>query len=127
MVYLGHGPTEKNLYPAESMRVPLTSTLLATCIGCFSTSSGPMTDEQIAIIANTNIQSASITFPDNTEIAIPPDNYELFRSLLRTLAPIKSTESGNKLRALANYHLQLYAAGNVATIACSGVAMDNVF
>ena len=75
-----------------------------------------MTDERIAIVANTRIQSASVTFPDNTEIAIPPNDYELFRSLFRTLAPINSTENGYKLEAMANYQLQLFAAGNVANI-----------
>ncbi|WP_145389161.1 hypothetical protein [Stieleria neptunia] len=75
-----------------------------------------MTDERIAIVANTRIQSVSVTFPDNTEIMIPPDDFERFRALFRTLAPIKSTENGDKLEAFGTYQLQLFAAGNVADI-----------
>lgn len=102
-------------YP--SMRLRLAILMFASFIaGCLNSGPQPLTTETICIVSNTLIQSASVTFPDGTEIKIPPDDYELFRDLFRKLSPVESTYHQPGLPGLPDYQLTLYAAGNVANI-----------
>ncbi|ELP30121.1 hypothetical protein RBSWK_05950 [Rhodopirellula baltica SWK14] len=85
-------------------------------VGCFNLEPQPLTDQRIAIISNTRIQSASVTYPDGTEHTFAPDDYEQFRTLLRTLAPIETVSDDSGLPAAPDYRLMLFAAGNIANI-----------
>ncbi|KAA1257564.1 hypothetical protein LF1_00510 [Rubripirellula obstinata] len=84
--------------------------------GCFNLEPKPFDDLRIAIVSNTLIQSASVTFPDETELTIPPDKYDSFRELFRTLAPIDRVVESPGLPGLPDYELMFFAAGNVANI-----------
>jgi hypothetical protein len=84
--------------------------------GCFNLEPTPFDDQRLAIVSNTRIQSASVSYPDGSEITIPPDHYESFRTLFRSLAPINNTTETAGLPGLPHYKLTMFAAGNVANI-----------
>ncbi|EMI45756.1 hypothetical protein RRSWK_01647 [Rhodopirellula sp. SWK7] len=84
--------------------------------GCFNLGPQPFDNQRIAIVSNTRIQSASVSYPDGVELTISPDDYEAFRTLFRTLAPIDRVTEPPGLPGLPDYELTLFAAGNVANI-----------
>lgn len=84
--------------------------------GCFNLEPQPFDNQRIAIVSNTRIQSASVSYPDGCGLTIPPDHYEAFRTLFRTLAPIDQVAETPGLPGLPDYELTLFAAGNVANI-----------
>ncbi|WP_182869509.1 hypothetical protein [Stieleria mannarensis] len=98
------------------MRFALVLAFPLLLVGCFNLEPQPLTDQRIAIISNTRIQSASVTYSGGSGHTLPPDDYEQFRNLLRSLAPIETVNDNSGLPALPDYRLMLSAAGDVANI-----------
>ena len=98
------------------MRFALVLVVPMLFVGCFNLEPQPLTDQRIAIISNTRIQCASVTYRDGTEHTFSPDDYGQFRTLLRALAPIEEVIDGSGLPAVPDYRLMLFAAGNVASV-----------
>jgi hypothetical protein len=109
-------PVNASVIRLKLMRNILLCATLLLISGCSGINPQPFDDQRIAIVSNTWIQSVSVGYPDGANITLPPDHYDLFRTLFRALAPIDQVSRVPGLPGLPDYHLTLCAAGNVANI-----------
>ena len=70
--------------------------------------SEPLDDATLDILSRTGMHGAYVTYPDGYEASLTPNDYDMMRSLISALRPVKSASEGT----LDNYDYRLvYIAG----------------
>jgi hypothetical protein len=69
---------------------------------------GPLDDASLDILSRTGMHGADVIYPDGYEASLTPDDYDMMRTLISALGPIKSATEGT----LDDYDYRLvYVAG----------------